>query len=106
MQCPQLFRADGRGSGEPLLKGGKYLHPFDGIDSEVRVESHLHLQHLDGITGLLTHHCEQALAGPFHCSVRDNGHLNLLRLKYAREAALFENNFVEQFILYIRTWGC
>ncbi len=54
MQGSQLLRADGRGSGEPLLQGGEDLDPFDGVDPEIRIETHFKLQHLHRIAGFLT----------------------------------------------------
>ena len=55
----QVLGADWRGAGEPFADGGEDFDPLDGVNSQVRVHAHFHLQHLDRIAGLLAHHAKE-----------------------------------------------
>ena len=56
-----MFRADERRAGKLLLNGGENLHPLDRIDAEVGVKTHVQIEHLHRIAGLLADHRQQGL---------------------------------------------
>src|SRR6185369_5826947 len=58
LKRPEMLRPDQRRVREPFLDGGEDLHALDGVYTEVGVETHVEVEHLDRITGLLADDCE------------------------------------------------
>ena len=59
LQHTQIFRLDGRSFRQLFLERREDFDAFDRINTQISIESHLHLKHLDRIAGLLSDHFEQ-----------------------------------------------
>ena len=50
------FRGDGGKVRDFFFKRGKYFHPFDGVDSKIGLDVHVHGEHFRWIARKLTDH--------------------------------------------------
>ena len=72
-QRAQLLRTDGGGSGKPLLQRGEDLDPFDRVYAQIRVHSHVELQHIHRVAGLVADHGEEFRGDVDSCRPRRCG---------------------------------
>ena len=50
-QFAKVFRFYFRRMGQLFTQYGKYLHPFDGVDTQVIIKGHAQFKHLNRISG-------------------------------------------------------
>ena len=68
LEAPEILRVDRTHARYALLESGEDLDALDGVDAEIGVESHVELEHLGGIAGLLGDDHEEALGKLLACS--------------------------------------
>jgi len=67
-----VFGTDERCAGEALLNGGEDLHPLDGVDPQVGIQTHVQIEHFFRVTGLLADDGEQGGGDPGNGCCRCN----------------------------------
>ena len=84
LERSQVFRLDRRGFRQPFLQDGQDLHPLDGINSQVRIQRHVQLQHLYRIACPLADDIEERLLRPA-CRQSGSGYCRYRRCSLGRD---------------------